>query len=799
MKVHANEASTRAPRGAPIFVALLVLWPAMPVSAETAWPGFRGPSHDGSVSAQLFDSESKALAVGWKVALGSGYSALAVGESHVYAMFADGDADYLGAFDVESGDEAWRYRIADTYVGHDGSHDGPISTPTIADGRVYGLGPYGQLFAVDAATGSEIWSTHLVDDHKATKPHYGFTSSPVVVGGILAVQIGGGEGRSIAGFKAESGEPVWTLGDDPINYHSPVLAKLVGEQQVVSAGSKTVIGIEPATGKVLWSYDHEGDQSGMGGETIVPIPAGDDRVLLLNKSDSSVMLKVGKKGDSYEISELWSTNSIKSTYAQPVVHNGYIYGMTGRIFTCVDAATGERKWRSREPGDGFPTLIGDHIVMMTKPGALHVIEASPEAYHEIAEIELFDEHSWSEVAFADGHLFARSMGHLARIDPAQAADGEGAAKSWIASSEFGAFLAQLEGAEDKKATIDAFMAEQKSFPIIEPSAGAVHFVYRSEASDVGIVGDMIGFRREDPMVRVPGTDLFYYSTQLEPDAAVSYGFLPDYGDPVPDPLNDRANGGLFGEVSWFSMPAWQVGEFFGEASAKGRLETVEWESKIKEGKRSVQVYLPAGYDADQSRYPVAYVHGGKDALEQGSAQAALDNLIGGSVAPLIAVFILPAEGEEGRRGPGPEYGEIVAKELIPLIDEKFRTVDDRMARASIGTGGAAGSALMVAFGTTELFGKVASQSATLMTPDRVAAMLVPADQQAMVIYQEWGTYHLRSPHEAWDMAEGNRGLWSILRDHGYRPTGGEVPEGFGWAFWRARTDDLLTVLFPNRG
>ena len=44
-------------------------------------------------------------------------------------MFTAGDADVLAAFSVDTGDELWRYRIADAYAGHDGSHDGPISTP----------------------------------------------------------------------------------------------------------------------------------------------------------------------------------------------------------------------------------------------------------------------------------------------------------------------------------------------------------------------------------------------------------------------------------------------------------------------------------------------------------------------------------------------------------------------------------------------------------------------------------------------------------------------------------------------
>ena len=41
--------------------------------------------------------------------------------------------------------------------------------------------------------------------------------------------------------------------------------------------------------------------------------------------------------------------------------------------------SGEIQWRSRKPGDGFPTLVGEHLVIITKPGGLHVVEATPEA------------------------------------------------------------------------------------------------------------------------------------------------------------------------------------------------------------------------------------------------------------------------------------------------------------------------------------------------------------------------------------------------------------------------------------
>ena len=39
-------------------------------------------------------------------------------------------------------------------------------------------------------------------------------------------------------------------------------------------------------------------------------------------------------------------------------------------------------------------------------------------------------------------------------------------------------------------------------------------------------------------------------------------------------------------------------------------------------------------------------------------------------------------------------------------------------------------------------------------------------------------------------------LWEMLREKGYRPAGGERPEGFGWNCWRAHSEELLTSLFP---
>jgi enterochelin esterase-like enzyme/outer membrane protein assembly factor BamB len=789
-----NRCRSLATALAAIFIAV------SPSLVNADWPGLRGPGYDGAVrDARLFDGESGTLSVGWKRELGSGYSVVSVDGSRLIAAFQAGAEDMVAAFDLEHGDELWRQPIGAAYAGHTGSHDGPIATPVLHQGRVYGLGPRGDLFSVDAGTGEWVWRKNLVEAHQAEAPYYGFASSPVVVEDVLVVGLGAGEGKAFGGFDIHTGELHWAVGTDTIRYQSPILTTIAGEEQVLVVGNTTLSALDPATGQVLWTYEHGGDQRDMGGNTIVPIPAGEGRILLMNTHPTSVMLQVTKPS-AYEVTELWSGGAIKSSYVQPVYHDGYLYGMNSKIFTCVNAATGKTVWRSREAGDGFPTVVGDHLVIMNKPGTLRVAEATPEGYREITSIELFDEHSWSAPAYANGHLYARSMSELARIDITSAAETVAEVESsWIATTGFGQFLTDVGSAENKAAAIDAYLEAQSSFPIIEDT-GAVHFVYRGEAQDVGIVGDMIGFRREDPMIRVADTDLFYYSTVLEPDAAVGYGFIVDFEAPIADPLNPEPHDGPFGEVSWLTMPAWRAPGFLHEADAerRGTTEEIEWTSEVQEGRAwKASVYLPAGYDPNgERRYPVLYFLDGQDALEQGSIKNALDNLIGREVEPLIGVFVLLDEEGRGMQ-PVEQFMEMLTRELVPLIDGRFRTVADARARAVAGAEWAGDTALLSAFNRPEVFGRVGTLWPILFGP-AVTEALPNATEHPLVIFQTWGAYHIRSPHEAWDQAAENRVFFEKLREAGYRPAGGEAPEGLGWNILRGHTDDMLTALFPMR-
>ncbi len=170
-----------------------------------------------------------------------------------------------------------------------------------------------------------------------------------------------------------------------------------------------------------------------------------------------------------------------------VHHEGFIYAYSARILVCVDATTGALRWRARGPGDGFITLVGDTMIILTKDGSLHAARASPEGYHELASATVFDELTWTMASVAYGDVFARSLDEVVRVDLHGGGGARGAAEVGVhvarsldpGDGEFGRFVRAVELAPDPAPMIDAFLAAHPELPLIE-GGDLVHFVYRGE-------------------------------------------------------------------------------------------------------------------------------------------------------------------------------------------------------------------------------------------------------------------------------------------------------------------------------
>ncbi len=807
--------------GAKICLSLLLLslLPALPLAATTTteWPSFRGVSQTASVSGTgAFEGIARpALAVDWRMPIGPAYSGVSVAGGRALTLFSDGTNDVLVAFDSVKGTELWRRSLGPTYKGHDGSHDGPIATPALSRDGVFIFTPQGQLRAFEAATGAPRWALDLAADEGAEAPYYGYGSSPLLLGEHLLVHHAI-KGKQLAeAFALKDGSRLFTSAKDRAGYQSPILSTLAGREQVLLVGAEKIFGVDSKSGAVLWEFAHEGDPSAMGAESAVPLVIPGDRVMLTPRNDTSILFAVRREGEVFKAEKLWESKAIGRNYSRPVYHDGYFYGYVGGFLACAKAEDGSQVWRSRPPGDGFLLLLENRLVVLTKQGSLHLAEASPAGYTELASLPLFPDHSWTPPSFADGRIYARSMKEIAAIRIVESAaspalpaalPAAGNGSDEPAGSSFASFLVSLPQASDKAKAVDAFLAAAPSLPLVE--GDWVHFLYRGDAQDMGIVGDMIGQRVQAPMTRVGGTDLYFYSHQLRPAARISYRLVRNLDEMLVDPLNPRqelgpgAGRGSAPEMhSWVNMPGWQAPAFLAkEPEVKGRLEKHEIVSPTDpEAKRPIEVYLPPGYSPEGGPYPVLYVHGAADALELGQLPDVFDRLQG-SAPPFLAVFIHPALPRDDKANNDFEaYAADMAERVVPFIDEHYPTQRDKVARASYGGGRGGLWALGAALQRPQVFGAAAAQSSFLFASDlpEFQALVPAAAEGPKLVYLDWGTYDVRAEHEGWDFGAANRQLAEYLRGKGYSFAGGELPEGPTWGALRSRADRIFPLLFPR--
>ncbi len=801
--------------------------------ADVGEPAERVPAQAQPLLAPTVSPGGVALELIWKRSLGSGHSRIAVARGRAVTMFSDGTFDLLVALDAETGKEIWRYQIATTYRGHDGSQDGPISTPIVDAGVVYGLGPKGHLFAVALADGRPIWSTQIEQAVGARPPVWGFATTPLIAGDVLIVQTGGSGGRSVTGFRRQTGEILWAAGDDTVGYQSPAMGTLAGEQQVVAVGNHRMMGIRPDTGEVLWSHEH-GGRDGEGSEQ--PVFIGKDRVLVRFYGDgggrvggsAAVLYQVNGNQTGFAVRELWRTTGLRRSWAMPVLHDGYVYGFDGSFLTCVDLATGELVWKSRPPGSGGLSLLDGRLVTFSYQGTVTVIDATPGGYREATRLPIADHGSYQAPTVAEGRIFVRNFTEVAGLRVV--ATGAGAPRTADASDAplmqraFGAFVRRVEAAPDGEKTglIDAFLATQKAFPILEGDR-TVHFVYRGGVDDIALYGSMTDAESGAPMVRIPGTDFHYASHAAEPNTRWEYWFLLNFDRVVLDPRNPRRgqargwrnNSGSPVDVSEVAMPGWTPPPYLDEPSERrGRVERFvfsiptdlasEFATRrvVLSTEREVHVYLPPGYDSGSARYPLLVVNDGIGALEQGRMDHALEYLVGRTVAPVIVAFVEGPRSElAGTRGRTDAYVQLVVDALVPLLDRTYRTAARPQARAMMGAGQGGVAAVYAALHYPQVFGKVAVQSPALFWNPGSELLSVVRDQDPRPVefYVDWNRYDLRVRNSAganFDLREDTRAFAALLRQKGYKVTGGEAAEGFGWTSWRATTDQLLEALFP---
>ena len=381
-----------------------------PVNVE--WPGFRGPNRNGQAEwrGERLDwttSEPREL---WRIPVGPGWSSFAYASGRLFTQEQRGEDEAVSCYDAETGDLVWM-RTNKTRFFEIVSGAGPRGTPTIADGRLYSLGGTGVLQCLDPAKGDVLWKHDLPAELNAPVPMWGFSSSPLVIDGCVIVLAGAKGDDGLVAFDATSGEVMWRVTSPAkgMSYSSAQQIELAGFQQVVFGDAKGLFAVDPSDGRVIWRFRPSGwdgpamCQPQQAGPSSLIVPLGDGvGVARLNFEIDET--------DNWQITETWTSNRLKPSFNDFVVHSGQVFGFDQNIFVSLNAATGQRNWKRGRYGFGQVILLPttDQMIVVTEPGDLVLVAADPERHQESGRISALNDKTWNHPILVGNRLFVRS-------------------------------------------------------------------------------------------------------------------------------------------------------------------------------------------------------------------------------------------------------------------------------------------------------------------------------------------------------------------------------------------------------
>jgi eukaryotic-like serine/threonine-protein kinase len=282
----------------------------------------------------------------------------------------------------------WRYET-----------DGPIlSSPVLADGKVFVGSNDGRVHCLNAATGEVVWTFETADAVEAP---------PLVIEG--RVYVGSVDG-SFHAIDAATGEGIWTYATGEAIHGGANLVRLPdgGVRVLVGSYDHKLHCIDAATGEGVWTVETKNYVNGtpavsgdavvfggcdgeihvvdaLSGETRRDVALGDGVYVASSVAVDEGVVYVAHVGDAcvavaIDSGELrWTYSGEDGFFSSPALAaDRLVVAGRDKILRALDRESGEVLWRfvARDGMDSSPVIAGDRVVVGSDDGRVYAVTLS---------------------------------------------------------------------------------------------------------------------------------------------------------------------------------------------------------------------------------------------------------------------------------------------------------------------------------------------------------------------------------------------------------------------------------------
>ncbi len=411
------------------------------------WPQWRGPNGDGmSEESGLplkWDEKTNIL---WKCPLADGASTPVVWGDAVFVTAQDGDVLLLVKIDKKKGAVAWSRKVDTAEMPSKAQPRGKtgderrhqkfhqlhnMASPSPAtDGEVVIVHFGNGALAAHDFDGKQLWIRNLQKEHGDYTIWWGHANSPVLFKDLAIsvcmqdslADLGGDKAPSyVIAHDKRTGERKWKTdrmtpaqSEHCDSYTTPIFHKTKDGLEMIIMGGEQIDAYDPATGKQLWYLPEVSGNRVITGPTL----AGDMLYATQGMRGPLLAMKLGGEGKLTKDVIAWKATDTTPDSPSPVVWKELLFFVSDNGFAhCVDAKTGEEKWKERLPGDykASPLAADGRIYFLNLAGKCTVVAAAAK-FEKLAENQVDDE-TIASLAVSDGRIYVRGRKALFCVGP----------------------------------------------------------------------------------------------------------------------------------------------------------------------------------------------------------------------------------------------------------------------------------------------------------------------------------------------------------------------------------------------